>query len=46
MGVYFFQKGFLHEVEIGEKVLVAATAILLLHGEDDCAALSVESMVL
>ena len=48
MGNLFLSKSvsFLHEVQIGEKVLVLMTAISLLLGEDDHAALSVESMVL
>ena len=45
MGSSFLSKSvlFLHEVQIGEKVLVLMTAISLLHGEDDRATLSVES---
>ena len=48
MGSSFLSKSvlFLREVQINEKVLVLMTAISLLHGEDDRAALSVEFMVL
>ena len=48
MGGLFLSKSvsFLHEVQIGEKVLVLMTTNSLLHGKDDHAALNVESMVL